>query len=126
MSALGQKQTFRSANPLSALPPIADIHGYSWNVRFVPIADIAPLIRSPRRPGRAVSRPLPSLLPALIQRQIDLACVNSFTVISQWLIFYSGRCRGGFPSTISSPDREVRQPILIARHSFAQKNRFFL
>ena len=38
---------------MSALPPIADMCGANTNVRFVPIADIASLIRSPRRPGRA-------------------------------------------------------------------------
>src|SRR5262249_20118326 len=33
----------------SALPPKADIGTQSGNVRFVPKADIEPLIRSPRR-----------------------------------------------------------------------------
>ena len=41
MSALGQKQTFRSANAMSALPPKADIGAAQINVRIVPIADIA-------------------------------------------------------------------------------------
>ena len=36
MSALGQKQTSRHLQPMSALPPIADIGTQSWNVRFVP------------------------------------------------------------------------------------------
>jgi hypothetical protein len=40
MSALGQKQTSRHLQPMSALPPKADIGTQSWNVRFVPIADI--------------------------------------------------------------------------------------
>ena len=40
MSALGQKQTSRHLQPMSALPPIADIGTQSWNVRFVPKADI--------------------------------------------------------------------------------------
>src|SRR5262249_14189517 len=35
-SALGQKQTFRSAIAMSALPPKADIRRFSWNVRFGP------------------------------------------------------------------------------------------
>jgi hypothetical protein len=40
MSALGQKQTLRGLNGMSALPPKADI-GKRWlDVRFVPIADI--------------------------------------------------------------------------------------
>jgi hypothetical protein len=33
MSALGQKQTFRSAIAMSALPPKADISGAKRNVR---------------------------------------------------------------------------------------------
>jgi hypothetical protein len=40
MSALGQKQTWRGVRPMSALPPKADIGTQSWNVRFVPKADI--------------------------------------------------------------------------------------
>ena len=40
MSALGQKQTFRSAIAMSALPPKADINRRLADVRFVPIADI--------------------------------------------------------------------------------------
>src|SRR5262249_2523437 len=40
MSALGQKQTLRSVRPMSALPPKVDIGTQSWNVRFVPKADI--------------------------------------------------------------------------------------
>ena len=34
---------------MSALPPKADMCGALGDVRFVPIADIAPFIRSPRR-----------------------------------------------------------------------------
>ena len=67
MSALGQKQTYAvqkgmSTLPLiatakadsrktvmSALPPKADVSGATTDVRFGPIADIAPLIRSLRR-----------------------------------------------------------------------------
>jgi hypothetical protein len=47
MSALGQKQTFDWRPLMSSLPPKADIGERSWDVRFVPIADMA-LIRSPR------------------------------------------------------------------------------
>jgi hypothetical protein len=51
MSALGQKQTFAVHQPMSALPPNADMCGAATDVRFGPIADIAP-IRSPRRRGQ--------------------------------------------------------------------------
>jgi hypothetical protein len=40
ITSLGQKQTFRPALAMSALPPIADIAGCDWDVRFVPKADI--------------------------------------------------------------------------------------
>jgi len=40
MSALGQKQTFPNVRPMSALPPKADIGTHSWDVCFVPKADI--------------------------------------------------------------------------------------
>jgi hypothetical protein len=40
MSALGQKQTSRSANVMSALPPKADIQPCDYDVSFGPIADI--------------------------------------------------------------------------------------
>ena len=46
--ALGQKRTSPDVRPMSALPPKADIGTQSWNVRFVPKADIS-LIRSARR-----------------------------------------------------------------------------
>jgi len=42
MSALGQKQTSEEVWPMSALPPKADIGTQSWNVCFVPLADIVP------------------------------------------------------------------------------------
>jgi hypothetical protein len=42
MSALGQKQTLRCVDPMSALPPKADIADRVRNVRFVPKADIRP------------------------------------------------------------------------------------
>ena len=43
MSALGQKQTLERLRLMSALPPKADIGTQSWNVRFVPKADIVEL-----------------------------------------------------------------------------------
>ena len=46
MSALGQKQTCAAQKVMSALPPKADMCAATRNVRFVPIADIAPT-RSP-------------------------------------------------------------------------------
>jgi hypothetical protein len=46
--ALGQKRTSRQLERMSALPPIADIGTQSWNVRFVPIADVGGLKESPR------------------------------------------------------------------------------
>jgi hypothetical protein len=36
---LGQKQALRRVQPMSALPPKADIAGRQLNVRFVPKAD---------------------------------------------------------------------------------------
>src|SRR5215469_6090518 len=45
MSALDQKRTLRSVKPMSALPPEGDIGTQSWNVRFVPKADIRPSIQ---------------------------------------------------------------------------------
>jgi hypothetical protein len=39
MSALGQKQTSMVAQPMSALPPKADIGRRQLDVRFVPKAD---------------------------------------------------------------------------------------
>src|SRR5215469_18687748 len=43
MSALGQKQTSRHLQPMSALPPKADIAKSDRHVRFVPKADINPV-----------------------------------------------------------------------------------
>jgi hypothetical protein len=40
MSVLGQKRTLRLVDPMSALPPKADIAERNWDVRFVPIADV--------------------------------------------------------------------------------------
>ena len=47
MSALGQKQTSRLPERMSALPPIADIETRSRDVRFVPKADICHRVFSP-------------------------------------------------------------------------------
>ena len=44
MSALGQKQTSRPFHRMSALPPIADVGTQSWNVHFVPKADISSVL----------------------------------------------------------------------------------
>ena len=55
MSALGHKQTFAMQNAMSALPPKADMCGATRHVRFVPIADIGSLIRSPLGALRAMS-----------------------------------------------------------------------
>jgi len=43
MSALGQKQTFRSPIAMSALPPKADMCDATSDVRFGPIAGIGHL-----------------------------------------------------------------------------------
>jgi hypothetical protein len=55
MSAWGQKQTFRSAIAMSALPPKADMCGATTDVRFGPKADIPPFTRSLHRLGRSAS-----------------------------------------------------------------------
>jgi hypothetical protein len=46
MSALGQKQTFREARGMSALPPKADMCGATRDVRFGPEADTAAHLES--------------------------------------------------------------------------------
>jgi len=64
MSALGQKQTLQQLGGMSALPPEADMCSATRYVRFVPRADIAPLIRSPyslcARSARRRDNQLPS------------------------------------------------------------------
>ena len=40
MSAVGQERTSPVTEPMSALPPKADIERHEWHVRFVPKADI--------------------------------------------------------------------------------------
>src|SRR5262249_19288180 len=65
MSALGQKQTSRHLQPMSALHPKADIGTQLRNVRFVPKADSCTaailslfdhLVDEPRQPYRSVIR----------------------------------------------------------------------
>jgi hypothetical protein len=41
MSVMGQKRTFRNVQPMSALPPNADISRTSRHVRFVPKPDMS-------------------------------------------------------------------------------------
>jgi hypothetical protein len=63
MSALGQKQTLQRILVMSALPPKADIGTQSWNVRFVPEAEVASHAVTPTNPplpGR--NPPNPSLV----------------------------------------------------------------
>jgi hypothetical protein len=60
MSAVGQKRTLRHMEPMSAIPPKADIGTQPWNVRLVPEADILrcgknAVIRSPRRRDQAMT-----------------------------------------------------------------------
>src|SRR5262249_46063738 len=67
MSAFGQKQTFRSAIVMSALPPKADMCGAPRDVRFGPKADIAvklpPILfyRSSGHDQRDVARASPQI-----------------------------------------------------------------
>ena len=56
MSALGQKQTSRGLQSMSALPPKADIGTQSRNVRFVPLAAIGDFVEQPRRRLNVLSR----------------------------------------------------------------------
>ena len=53
ISALGHKRIFRQVETISVLPPKADFVT-RWHVRFVPIADMAAIIRSLRRRVRRV------------------------------------------------------------------------
>ena len=46
MSALGQKQTCAVQNVMSALPPKAEMCGALAHVCFVPIADMARMLRT--------------------------------------------------------------------------------
>ena len=48
MSALGQKRTSEHVRVMSAFPSKADIGTQSWNVRFVPKADITATLRKGR------------------------------------------------------------------------------
>jgi hypothetical protein len=49
MSALGQKQTCAVQEGMSALPPKADMCAATSDVRLVPIADIATVVRHNER-----------------------------------------------------------------------------
>ena len=44
MSAFGQKRTCAAQKVMSALPPKADMYSATRDVRFVPIAEISPLL----------------------------------------------------------------------------------
>jgi len=63
MSALGQKRTSRHLQPMSALPPKADITERGWYVRYVPKADISLketlIVRGPNGPGAVAARQPP-------------------------------------------------------------------
>ena len=66
LSALGQKQTFAVHQPMSALPPKADMCGATRHVRFGPIADIATYsITSSARASSAGGTVRPSALAVL-------------------------------------------------------------
>ncbi len=58
VSALSQKQTFRSAIVMSALPPKADMCSAAVHVRFGPIADI-------RKNSALAERKTPDIAPGL-------------------------------------------------------------
>src|SRR5262249_2456309 len=53
ISGMGQKQTKRQVREMSDFPPKADLCAATRDVRYGPIADIAPFIRSPRPHGFA-------------------------------------------------------------------------
>jgi hypothetical protein len=61
MSALGQKQTFRGAIGMSALPPKADMCSATRHVRFVPIADMKALQERLSDEGRSARQDNPDL-----------------------------------------------------------------
>src|SRR5262245_30038461 len=77
MSGLGQKQTFAAQKGMSVLPPKADMCGATRDVRFGPIADNAPFIRSPRRRRRAHCGRFPLKLETT--NTIYGACVKNLT-----------------------------------------------
>ena len=52
VSALGQKQALSRVEPMSALPPKADIGTQPLNVRFVPRADSCAATKCPTIMGR--------------------------------------------------------------------------
>ena len=71
MTALGQKQTLKRLQPMSALRPKADIGTQSRNVRFVPIAEIRGICRD-RQANRLCGRQIDDELELswLFDRQI--------------------------------------------------------
>ena len=74
MSALGQKQTFRSAIAMSALRPKADICSALAHVRFVPKADIAGTMRVMFAPSWSRARSAGGARLACAERQNDMKC----------------------------------------------------
>jgi len=87
-SALGQKQTLRHLQPMSALPPIADIDQHGRDVRFVPIADILHCrkechysINSSARARKVVGRVRPSIS-AVVKLTVRSNLVGCSTGIS--------------------------------------------
>src|ERR1700758_811887 len=80
MSALGQKRTLRCVEPMSALPPKADIAERNWDVRFVPKADssiavidyLLDCLVGERRAGRCLQAGTQIRLAGLVHRQFKL------------------------------------------------------
>ena len=54
---MGQKQTCAAQQPMSALPPKADIRSAQADVRFVPIADIEEIPRAKQKDRLAAVSP---------------------------------------------------------------------
>src|SRR6516225_5298408 len=98
MSALGQKQTSR-LQPMSALPPKADIGTQPCNVRFVPIADVtSPNARSAKS-GKQVApslatngtssdlldwRRVPTSVERLLLRRIEAHRQSEWPALWSW------------------------------------------
>src|SRR6516164_5481095 len=99
MSALGQKQTSRHLQPMSALPPKADIGTQPCNVCFVPIADVtSPSTRSAKS-GKQVApslatngtssdlldwRRVPTSVDRLLLRRIEPHRQSEFPALWCW------------------------------------------
>ena len=78
MSALGHERTFAVQNVMSALPSKADMCGATKDVRYVPIADIAPphSIISSARACIDGGTPMPSALAVLrLMYQLNFSCL---------------------------------------------------